>query len=68
MDAQQDAGTDGTDGGHGLFARVREFLLAAGHRRPYVCRSCGARFECQRQVCPLCGGYDIEAVRWLAGD
>ncbi len=26
----------------------------------YVCRKCGERFENQRQVCPECGGYDIQ--------
>jgi len=32
--------------------------------RPYVCVSCEGRFERQHHVCPACGGYSVERVRW----
>jgi rRNA maturation endonuclease Nob1 len=31
---------------------------------PYECRTCGARFELQRQVCPECGGYTLDRLDW----
>ena len=31
---------------------------------PYECRTCGARFELQRQVCPECGGYTFDRIDW----
>jgi len=30
----------------------------------YRCQECGAEFELDRQVCPVCGGCHIEAVEW----
>ena len=30
----------------------------------YRCQQCGAEFELDRQVCPVCGGYRIESVEW----
>lgn len=30
----------------------------------YRCQQCGAEFELDRQVCPVCGGYRIESIEW----
>lgn len=31
---------------------------------PYECKSCGARFRLQQQVCPECGGYTLDRIEW----
>ncbi|UPV98958.1 DUF1272 domain-containing protein [Halorussus gelatinilyticus] len=30
----------------------------------FQCTSCNTCFEVQRQVCPECGGYDIDRRTW----
>jgi ribosomal protein L37E len=32
--------------------------------RPYECKTCGAHFRLQRQVCPECGGYTLDQIEW----
>jgi|AntDeeMetageno50_2_1112565.scaffolds.fasta_scaffold04196_1 Ribosomal L32p protein family. len=32
--------------------------------RPYECKTCGARFRLQQQVCPGCGGYTLDRIDW----
>jgi rRNA maturation endonuclease Nob1 len=31
---------------------------------PYECKTCGAHFRRQQQVCPDCGGYTLDRVDW----
>jgi len=46
-----------------VIGRIRSALVneASGN---YRCQQCGAEFELDRQVCPVCGGYRIESVEW----
>ena len=39
-----------------------------GESDPYECKSCGARFRLQRQVCPECGGYTFDRVEWSSSN
>jgi len=46
--------------------------LITGHAPPaaepdYRCLSCGERFDNQPQICPSCGGYDIQRSDWIDG-
>lgn len=36
----------------------------SGESRPYECKGCGARLRLQQQVCPKCGGYNLDRIEW----
>lgn len=50
-------------------SRVRAaFTSADDGERPYECKTCGACFALQRQVCPECGGYTFDRIDWSFHD
>ena len=50
-----------------LVNRLQGLLSNEDPTEPYLCPSCGARFELQYHVCPECGGYSIQR-RWTIND
>ena len=52
------------------FSRLRAAFTTAddGEYLSYECKTCGARFVLQRQVCPECGGYSFDHIDWSSND
>lgn len=46
-----------------VIGKIRSALVN-DTRGEYRCQQCGAGFELDRQVCPVCGGYRIESTEW----
>lgn len=47
--------------------RLKAFITRADQdsEATYECLTCHTRFQYQQQVCPECGGYDIQSTEWL---
>lgn len=50
--------------------RVKEVFstIDESEHTPYECKTCGARFAFQRQVCSKCGGYTLDRIEWSSYD
>jgi rRNA maturation endonuclease Nob1 len=47
-------------------SRVKAAITSSdpANSHPYECKTCGARFSRQHQVCPECGGYTLDRIDW----